>query len=197
METRVCNKCKIEKDINKFGNTYKKEHFSYTENTKYKLTCKDCIAAYARDWRKKHPGYIGSNKLNKYPKKDRALMAAIRRRFNAVKQRAKKYSSIIPTVDADYLYQVFKKQKGLCAYTGTPLLIKTGQHTSLSIDKINPKKGYTIGNVQWLCWVANRAKGDMSEKLFLRMCKSITTKCNDYSERKYIQVNGSAQLPDK
>jgi len=36
----------------------------------------------------------------------------------------------------------------------------------------------------------------MTQDMFLDMCRTITEKCNDYSERKYTQVSGSAQLPE-
>lgn len=61
----------------------------------------------------------------------------------------------------------------------------------VSIDKIDPGLDYSPGNIQLLCWCVNRAKGAMLSDSFLNMCRAIV-RCNDYPEREYGQVAGSA-----
>jgi len=185
MQLRTCNACKQEKKLTEFSKNYKAGNFRYVEGKTYKNICKACNAQNARDWRKKNPGYKSNGRITKYPKEERLLLSAIRLRLSQAKIRTKKCNYISSDLDVEYLYKLFKKQNGKCKYTNTPLLLIKAQHTTLSLDKINPNKGYLKGNVQWLAWVVNRAKGDMSEELFLKMCKVITTKCNDYPEKEY------------
>ena len=42
-----------------------------------------------------------------------------------------------------------------------------------SVDCIEPTLGYVKGNVQWVSWKVNRAKGDLSNEEFLNMCKAV------------------------
>jgi hypothetical protein len=55
---------------------------------------------------------------------------------------------------------------GLCEVTGLAfdMALKNKNQGSLSpsIDKIDPRKGYTDDNCQIVCWLYNRAKGDGS-----------------------------------
>ncbi len=43
------------------------------------------------------------------------------------------------------------------------------RHLGPSPDRINSERGYVPGNVQWVCWWVNRAKGQMSNETFLRL----------------------------
>lgn len=195
---RTCTKCGTTKPENQFSNKGRgKNNFaSFGENwDPKKNTCKACDAAYARKFRENNPGYRGSGKNKKYPEEDRLLISAIRRRLNVCKATYRKRNDGVCESDLtdDYLYDLYKKQNGLCIYTGTKMLLKKGHPATISIDKIVPDKGYVQGNVQWICWAVNRAKGDLKESEFLRMCKVITERCNDYPAREYSQVAGSAQ----
>ena len=75
-----------------------------------------------------------------------------------------------------YLKQLWEKQKGICPYTGIKIKLFT---TSLSrysqksmkddirfasLDRIDSKKPYQIGNVQFVTWPINLAKNNMSDK---------------------------------
>lgn len=71
--------------------------------------------------------------------------------------------------EQDLLNQ-FKKQKGLCFYTGEKLNISV-----LSIDRVNPKIGYTKKNIVLTCWRVNLLKNNMDCQEFLRFCKKIAT----------------------
>lgn len=100
-------------------------------------------------------------------------MSAISDRLMNAKLRAKKYNQITPDLDREYLYQLFKDQSGKCALSGAVLKLEKRAVTCLSLDKINPGLGYVKGNVQWLAWAVNRAKGDMESEIFLDMCKQV------------------------
>jgi hypothetical protein len=100
-------------------------------------------------------------------------MSAISSRLTQANQRIKKYSQIASDIDKEYLYQLFKSQNGLCALSGVKLRIEKQAIACLSLDKIHPDKGYLKGNVQWVAWAVNRAKGDMDEEVFINMCQQI------------------------
>ena len=48
-----------------------------------------------------------------------------------------------------------------------------GTHLAPSPDRIDPKLGYVPDNVRWVLWAVNRAKGEMPEELFVRICRSV------------------------
>ena len=50
----------------------------------------------------------------------------------------------------------------ICHYCGTSLRGIPGS----TLDRVNPKKGYTLKNVVPCCWDCNRAKGKMTAKGF-------------------------------
>lgn len=54
--------------------------------------------------------------------------------------------------------------KGVCEMSGVPLDLSPGRKpTSPSLDRKDPKKGYTIDNVRILCHALNAALGDWGE----------------------------------
>ena len=91
------------------------------------------------------------------------------------------------------MYHLYKEQQGKCALTGFSLTTEKSTANVLSIDQIFPGTGYTKGNVQWVTWAVNRAKGDYTLQDFLNMCSAVIGRCNDYPAREYSQVAGSAQ----
>lgn len=44
---------------------------------------------------------------------------------------------------------------------------------SPSIDRVNPKAGYTKDNCRVVVWVYNRAKNDLTDAQFLSLCKLV------------------------
>lgn len=64
-------------------------------------------------------------------------------------------------IPIDYLMDLWESQKGLCALSGVPMTHIRGQGnvgTNISIDKIDPNKGYLKGNIQLVCRVINHMK---------------------------------------
>lgn len=70
------------------------------------------------------------------------------------------------------LKQIWESQKGLCAYTGEPLV--PGDNASLD-HKIPVTQGgmYSLDNVQWVVYQINRMKNDMTEDDFFRACRRV------------------------
>jgi len=188
MQTQVCNKCKQEKAVELFSFIARKKGNNYRLNycgDKRNVTCKDCCAEYARDFRKKNPGYKGSGIITKYPQEHRRIISLMRGRLSCHINSYSKYvkrnpNHPKPNIDLDYIYNLYLKNNGKCALSGITMTADKGSMLILSLDKIVPEKGYCKGNVQWVAWAVNRAKGEMSQQMFIDMCKKIVIKCNDY-----------------
>jgi hypothetical protein len=67
-----------------------------------------------------------------------------------------------------FLAEMYHSQRGLCAYTGIPLRLDSTetQPDSLSVDKIEARKGYTPDNVILCSTFANTLKGTKSRAEF-------------------------------
>lgn len=190
MTTKICCMCNLEKPLFDFPEV-KKDSTNYrkmgTNYGTHEARCRPCKAAYAREWRKKNTNYKGTGKLNSIPQEDRLLVSAISDRLMQAKARVKKFGGVDPDVDRDYLYQLFKEQHGLCALSGVTLRIEKGAIACLSLDQIKPGIGYVKGNVQWVAWAVNRAKGDMDSDVFLDMCRQIM----EYRKVQRLSPSGS------
>jgi hypothetical protein len=58
----------------------------------------------------------------------------------------------------DHLADIFPKD-GVCPALGLPMVWgDQDRHTSPSLDRIVPEKGYVVGNVRWLSQLANQIK---------------------------------------
>ena len=109
--------------------------------------------------------------MTKYPKEDWRLLSAIRTRLREAQTRIKKFGKQETDLTEDYLYQLFKTQNGRCSLLGHEMSTERKHPLCLSLDQIDPGQGYVRGNVQWVTWVANRAKGDMTQDDFYLMCE--------------------------
>lgn len=79
----------------------------------------------------------------------------------------------------DALELLWQTQKGLCALTGWPMTMELANGvvpTNCSIDRVDSKKGYVVGNVQLVCRAANVAKSNMSTTDFVKLCRAIVEK---------------------
>lgn len=186
MTNKICNTCNIEKPVEKFGINRVANSTNYHAGnlTSYKGDCKPCLSKKAKAYRDANPDLWKKYKLNNGKQKDfigadKLLISAIRDRVHQAKQRDKKKGNIT-TLNIHQMHQLYISQQGKCALTGVNLKVEKHSPLCISIDKIEPSKAYTPTNVQWVCWAANRAKGDLTMLNFTEMCKRVTEKCNDY-----------------
>lgn len=79
----------------------------------------------------------------------------------------------------EYLKELWEKQKGICPYTGIKLNLATylKNHNdpifTASLDRIDPSKGYIIGNVQYISTAINYMKHTMSHEDTIKLCQII------------------------
>lgn len=76
---------------------------------------------------------------------------------------------------ADYLVQLYEEQKGLCYYTGEPMIMPIGKshQDGMSLDRMDPDKGYTRGNVAWCKYKINTMKSNRTKDEFVALCRAI------------------------
>lgn len=99
--------------------------------------------------------------------------------WNQVRQSAKVRNLSLDVTKED-AWDLFLKQKGICALSGVTIEIKRCNDNTASLDRIDSSKGYTLDNIQWVHKRINWMKGDTTEKEFIEWCKTIV----DYKKRK-------------
>lgn len=94
------------------------------------------------------------------------------------------------SISIEYAWDLFLKQNRRCALTGLEIKLSRGSHKYLeqnaSLDRIDIKKGYIEGNVQWVHKVVNKFKNTFSQQEILYLCKLIYN--NHKIESDQIQI---------
>ena len=84
-------------------------------------------------------------------------------------------------LDVKYLEQLEQKQNGRCALTGWILnwdyeytgMQRVAPPDRASLDRIDPSRGYTRGNVQLVADAVNRMKNAYPQEVFIKMCQDV------------------------
>lgn len=81
-------------------------------------------------------------------------------------------------IEYEYLHRIFDKQEGKCAYTGktmTNFRDGSGRRNpdNISIDRIDPDKGYEEGNIQLICHNVNMMKWILTDAEFKAICRQV------------------------
>jgi hypothetical protein len=77
------------------------------------------------------------------------------------------------------IWNLFIKQKGICALSGLPIEINVRGKNTASLDRIDSLKGYTLDNVQWVHKDINLMKMDFSQDRFIELCKKVIQKMGE------------------
>ena len=99
----------------------------------------------------------------------------INRLLNGSKARA--FSKALPfNLTLEYLKELYEEQEGLCAVTNKPFCFTAhptkhvANKDSVSLDRIDPDLGYIKGNVRFVTFQVNCAKGFYTDEEFYEMC---------------------------
>jgi hypothetical protein len=74
------------------------------------------------------------------------------------------------SINITYAWNLFLAQDCKCALTGLPISLAYGTETTASLDRIDSRGAYAVGNVQWLHKDVNRMKNIFSQERFLDVC---------------------------
>lgn len=85
-------------------------------------------------------------------------------------------------ITIEYGWELFEKQKGLCALSNIQLIMDRqfsqnlgpNKKQTASLDRIDPTRGYVVGNVQWTHYLLNRMKSDFQTDEFVSWCKLVS-----------------------
>jgi len=152
----TCSTCNRELPLNK-ENFYRRND----SQTGFQHRCKSCL--------KKDP-----KRYNRLIKKDN-LELFLKDSFYAARNRAIK-KGLKFNLTIEYLLTLWNMQEGKCALTSlqmTHTILEGKIKTNVSIDKINPKLGYTKNNIQLVCNIINIMKSNMSIKELKYFCNLI------------------------
>ena len=146
--------------------------------------------------------YTGTNNPNfKYNDK---LEKFLSDRQKAIKLRAKN-KNLDFNIPVNYLLNLYNKQNGLCYYTGIPLKITTDNWLKkgqadvdvLSVDRIDPSKGYVEDNLVLCCSSINKLKGNSTLEELNYLLTAISLKNFNVCEVKFKKVRENAVAPFK
>ena len=103
--------------------------------------------------------------------------AHVVKRANGYNSKAKKklYELSITMEEA---WELFEKQNRKCALSGLDLTFPKSREPyggTASLDRIDSKKDYVTGNVQWVHKDINSMKNSFDQDYFISLCKLITT----------------------
>jgi len=152
-----CHKCGKFLPVDNFASS---DHYYYRDH--HDARCKDCKTKRANEIKKEYSDEYG-------------LLKVLQMRYLGARDRANK-KGIPFNITKEYLKEKWDEQNGKCAVCGIPMTFeqcKGRTPTNVSIDQINHKEGYTVGNVQLVCMAINQMKSDMEMNDLYMFCEAI------------------------
>lgn len=135
--------------------------------------CRSCEAKIAQEYRKNNPDKIAKNK-KRYHQNHRGT---IKHHVQEKIATWRKASSVPSDLTVDYLCALYDQQDGYCYYSGEKMIFGwvdgKVHHNSLSLDKLDPSKGYVQGNVVWCTYLTNTMKQNMTEIAFFNYLNNL------------------------
>jgi hypothetical protein len=171
-QAKTCSRCHVERHKNEFYNFKRKD----SESIRTTSWCKMCSKKWNTENYRKSIARNGMSFTSiRRTQSVRSFLAYLRGK--AIQR--KKGQDVI---SLDALELLWVMQGGKCALTGWDLTMELGRgtvQTNCSIDRIDSKIGYEVGNVQLVSRAANVAKNNMTQSEFLAMCKSVVRSNDD------------------
>ena len=86
------------------------------------------------------------------------------------------------SISIEYAWEVYEKQGRRCVLSGEPILfderrraMRWYKYTTASLDRIDSKKGYTRGNIQWVHKDLNAMRLDFPIQEFISWCRKVAS----------------------
>ena len=90
---------------------------------------------------------------------------------NARKSAAKRQQEF--SLSIEDVVSCWNDQNQVCAYSGRQMTLEAGKLNTVSIERIDSKKGYTPDNTILVCQAINRMKSDFSFEDFYDLCRDV------------------------
>ena len=96
--------------------------------------------------------------------------------FNSIRWGALKRDIVFDITIQD-MWELFLKQNRKCTLSKLDLIPPVGRwdEFTASLDRIDPMKGYTKENVQWIHKDINKMKQALTQDHFINLCKQVAT----------------------
>lgn len=149
-EIKVCSRCETPKKLSEF-------YFRKTRNVYY-TCCKECFNKKTKKYYQ--DGYAKS------------LNHMMNSRVSNIRRKGVIFSKNLK----NHLIELWDKQNNKCYYTGIEMVLhgyKENVRNSMTIDRIEPSKGYVEGNIVLCCSIVNKIKQDLSLEELLNWCDEI------------------------
>jgi hypothetical protein len=162
--TKQCTKCGVVVPVSGFYTTGRKKDGS----PKYNSWCKACSKQKAASY---HISTWGPERLQFSAYK---RTQSVRAFLSYLLAKARRRHTCLVTIND--LEETWVAQQGRCALTGWEMTMRLGEGqvpTNASIDRIDSKLGYLMGNVQLVCRAVNVAKSDLPQQEFFRLCAAV------------------------
>ena len=111
---------------------------------------------------------------------DRSDFMVLRSGYAGAYARAKKKSQLETFPSVQEAISIYRKQERSCALTGKFFNSEKGNDGKVlrypwiaSLDRKNPKLGYTPDNVRWTWAIVNMARNEWQDELFIAMCRHV------------------------
>jgi len=125
--------------------------------------------------------YKNGQSLYAFGKRKEDELSPFRLHMKCIKNpnRKKKNDSI--NFDESYLKEVWDKQEGICPFAGVRMSLRTIKGAlsssvtpySASVDRIDNSIGYVMGNIRFICHMANIARNRYSDEQVVEFCRLV------------------------
>lgn len=165
---KKCFKCRKLKPIEDFS----KNRSAFDGHQK---CCKECFSNYdsVQKGYKKKTNAI-KNDLDVY----------LRNKTSGLERKCKD-KNLSFDLEKDYLLALYKRQNGKCYYSGLEIKHNIGchQYDSISVERLDPNKGYIKDNIVLASFAVNSFKGMMTEDEFKKYLLFVIPRLISYAER--------------
>lgn len=160
-DLKLCIDCLEEKPIGQFH----RKRSATDGHTPY---CKECGNSRSAAWQQKNKNRVSMTRLEWRRRSPRTTL-------NINLRDALKRCPTENPATLDDLMEIWDRQEGKCAASGLPMTWAQGglKPTSITLDRIDPEKGYSASNLRLLCYAVNSFKGRMCDAEMLAMAKAI------------------------
>ena len=150
-------------DRREYSSEYRKTHKAQINETakRYRAGRERLVAEYANEYRSKN--------IDKIRARDKVRRTSIRSRLFAVRARARQKG-----LDFQLTEEWVKSIPMKCYYTGMDLTMEPHLPNTISFERVDNNKGYTLENTVLCSNVVNIMKKAMSKEQFIDICHRIS-----------------------